>query len=95
MKKHLLTITLAGVFAAGLVAASLAQTTPGAPGAGSGAKPDTPSGNPANAGMTQGPTGGSMAAGGTGGGAGQSTGNGGSGVGKASKDTSEDRVPHD
>jgi len=93
MKKHLLTVALSCALATGLVTASFAQMTSGpttsAGGASSG-KSDPPGGNPSNSATTAGPSGASTGTGGTGG----STGKGGSGIGKTSRDTSEDRVPH-
>jgi len=90
MKKHILTFALAGAFAAGLVTVAFAQTNPaGGSGAGSvgGAKSDTGGANPASDGTTAGPGGAST-------GTGTSMGKGSPGISKASKNTSEDRVPH-
>jgi hypothetical protein len=92
MKKYLLIAGLAGAFAVGVSNVSVAQTSSaGGSGAGSvsGAKSDTTAGNPAHDGTGTGRSAGTDAGGASGGSA-----KGSPGIGKASRDTSEDRVPH-
>ena len=94
MKKYLLVAGLAGAFAVGVSSVSVAQTpSAGGSGAGSvsGAKSDTTAGNPAHGGTATGTGGGAgVAAGDASGGSAKAS----PGIGKASRDTSEDRVPH-
>lgn len=94
MKKYILIADLAGAFAVGVSNVSVAQTSfAGGSGAGSvsGAKSGRTAGNPAHDGTATG-TGGS--AGTDAGGASGGSAKGSLGIGKASRDTSEDRVPH-